>query len=172
MSRKWQDRSKGLLIIFSLMFLVLQPVWGVREERVEMTWGELGTAVTGRDVVTILRSGAEVEGKVVSVEAQALRIEISKASGNYSRGHNSIPRSEVSVLRLETRSGPWRAIGATIGGGAGAAAGIPIYSWFDNEGNGGTGGAIAAGLIGGGAVLGFLVGRSSDKKALVISVTD
>lgn len=156
----------------AMLLLLQQPALGAQEERLQLEWGQLAEHIQGRKVMMMLRSGQELEGEVRSVESQSLRIQISKSSRSYATGLHSIPRSEVSVLRYEERSGPWRALGTGIGAGGGAAAGIPIYRYADNESRPKAGAAIAAGLIAGGAALGYLIGRQADRRAVVISVID
>jgi hypothetical protein len=171
MSRNNRVWLRGIPLMLVFLGLILS-VWAMREEHVQMKWEELSAVLPGKTVSTVLRSGSAIEGKVLSVEQDALRIDISETSDGYDKGPSSIRRFQISVLRVESTSGPWRGIGAAIGGGAGAAGGAAAYSRFDNENASGAGAGIAAGLIGGGAVLGYLLGRSADRKALIISVVD
>lgn len=158
-------------IAVGLLFLAT-PLYGMKEERLQLKWDELGPVVQGHKILTILNDGSEVQGRVTAVESQAIQVEISKPSNGYRRGLNSIPRSKISVLRMEVTSGSWRALGTAIGGGAGAAAGVPLYMVFENEGNSGSGAGFAAAFIGAGATVGYFLGREADRKALVIVIVD
>lgn len=171
MNANYRKQWKKTFFLFVLLALV-QPALGMKEEKISLRWEALDVVVSGRKVLTILRDGTEVEGQVVSVEPDALRIELSKSSPKYPKGIRSIPRSQVGVLRFEETSGPWRLLGALMGGGGGAVAGIAVYSRFNNEANPGAGAGIAAGLIGGGAAIGYFAGRSADQKAVIISIID
>ena len=85
----------------------------------ELKWNELGQAVSGKKVMVALTDGGIIEGQVLEVGSDALRIDVKETSNpqDYPKGQNSVRRSLVSVVRLKEVRGNWRAIGTAIGVG-------------------------------------------------------
>ncbi len=143
-----------------------------RERQVNLKWGELEQVVVGRKVTMILPDAEVIEGKVQSIGPDDLIIDTNKTSNKlkYAKGKCTIPRTSVSVIRLGEVRGKWRVIGTVVGGGTGAIFGSAFYKYANNEANPDLGAKVAAGLIGGGAALGYLAGRGIDHHVLIINV--
>jgi len=163
--------KRQFLAVLIVTVLFATSVYG-GERKIQLRWEELAGTVQGQKVQMVLPNGADVEGKVLAVEPQALQIKVSRASNTYEKGVHSIPRSQVSVLRFQGRSGPWRALGTAIGAGGGAAAGIPLSGPIRNEGNEELSAQVAVGFIAAGAAAGYFIGRSADRQVFVVSVVD
>jgi hypothetical protein len=142
----------------ALGILTLGPANGATAE---LNWSELAGAVKGKRVAIVLPDGVRVEGKVASVETDALSLEIGKSDDvvRYPKGRAWIPRASISTLEIRSRRGMWQAIGAGIGFGAGVPLCFFAITYANNEG-GEAGGACAAAL-GGGAALGFALGSAA-----------
>jgi len=152
-------------------FVFASSVFG-DDKKIQVRWEELAGVVQGKKVEMVLRNGEDLEGRVQAVEPQALQIKVSKASGRYEKGIQSVPRSEVSVLRFQGRSGPWRGLGTAIGAGGAVLASLPVWAVIANETGErqAAGSAICVGVTGAG--LGYLIGRSADRHVFVVSIVD
>jgi hypothetical protein len=69
---------------------------------ISLRWSELSTAVDDRKVALVLPDGTEVQGRVRQVEADGLRLKVSKTSNRnvVPKGNALIPRQSVSVIRV------------------------------------------------------------------------
>lgn len=127
-------------------------------------WSDLSRVIGGKEVVVRLAEGKQMKGSAVSIEGESLVIETGKGR------RESIPRSSLREIRLSRKVGyKWRLVGTAIGAGIGIAASLPVLRETHNEGSSRYD-AVAAGLIGGLAVLGYLAGWSADKKGELIRV--
>ncbi len=73
---------------------------GARE--VQAKWGELAPLVTDRKIALVLPAGTHVQGKVLAVEPEGLRMKVTRTSDRKAlpKGERLIPRQSVSVLKL------------------------------------------------------------------------
>jgi hypothetical protein len=73
---------------------------GARE--IQSKWGELAPLVTDRKIALVLPAGTHIQGKVLAVEADGLRMKVTKTSDRkvLAKGERLIPRQSVSVLKL------------------------------------------------------------------------
>lgn len=175
----WPERNTSrsrvtlfrLLLLCGIAFSVTMQTQA-EVENLKLKWSELGAVIEGRKIETVLVDATALEGKAVSVGADHLELEIKETSDatKYPTGPARIPRESLSSLQFTEIRGSWRALGTAIGAGAGAAVGIPTYQYMENEAAGEKGAAIAAGLVGGGAVMGFFAGRSADKRTVVVTI--
>jgi hypothetical protein len=141
-----------------------------RQERLK--WENLEARIAGKKVALVLPGGTHVEGKVIGVEAEGLRLNVSKSSnrGVQPKGKHLIPRASVSVLRVTEYRQLGRLLGtlgaAALAGGIVAAQSVDVYE-----------GALvvivpvveAGGIIGSG-VGGYYVGKALDKRVTEIIV--
>jgi len=150
-----------------------------RNREVEVRWGELAGAVGNRDVALTLPDGAIVEGTVVEVQNEALKLQIKKTTDSRYRRSPlvTIPRASVKILQTREIRGPWRAIGAAAFAGGGAVAGWAIAEGVfhvSGEGSGiwsePKGPALVLGLAGGGGLAGYLIGRKSDRQITYLKI--
>jgi hypothetical protein len=136
----------------------------------EVKWVDLSALVTGHKIATVLPDGARIEGKVRSVEPDALLVDIQKTSDRsaHPKGRAAIPSSSVSELRV-IRLGRYRGrvIGTAIGAGGGIAlAYLLAEGVFHFSGEGGATPerkAAVAGVAIGFSALGYWVGRDADR---------
>ncbi len=153
--------------------LLTNAAAGVAKDRqVTLRWSELEQVVIGRKVTMVLPDGESIEGKIRGVGHEELIVDAKKSSNKlkYAVGRCAIPRMSVSVLRLGEVRGKWRVLGTVIGAGTGVAIGSAFYTYANNEANPDLGVKVSAGLISGGAALGYLAGRAIDRHALIITV--
>ncbi len=166
-------QSIGIVAMVAGGLLLTNPDSGVaKDRRVDLEWTELAQVVTGRKVTMVLLDGESVEGRVKEVGPDQMIVDTKKSSdkSKYAKGRCAIPRSLISVLRLGEVRGKWRVLGTAIGAGTGIAFGAGFYTYANNEGNPDLGAKVSAGVISGGAALGYLAGRALDSHALIINV--
>ncbi len=159
-------------IVAGCLLLTNAAPGAAKDRRVDLKWSELGQAVIGRKVTMVLPDGESIEGKVQDVGSDELIVDAKKSSNKskYALGRCAIPRSSISVLHLGEVRGKWRVLGTVIGAGAGVAIGSAFYTYANNEAAPDLGAKVAAGVITGGAGLGYLAGRAIDHHALIINV--
>ena len=94
------------------------------QERIEVPWTELGPALAGHIVSTVLPDGTVLRGHVLDVSADQLRFEANKTSNGalYPKGELSLARNQLKVFSYTQKRGRGRAIGAAIGAAATLAA--------------------------------------------------
>ncbi len=75
---------------------------GASAREVQAKWGELAPLVTDRKVALVLPAGTHVQGKVLAVEPEGLRMKVTRTSGRKAleKGERLIPRREVSIRVL------------------------------------------------------------------------
>ena len=138
----------------------------------QMKWNEIPPLVTGKKVALVLPAGTEIQGKVLSVEPEGLRMKISKTSNRHdmAKGERLVPRQSVSVLRM-THYGKW---GRIIGTTAPIAAALIAVSAQDISVYEGplvvaVPAAIAAGTAGA-SVGGYFIGKRIDRRETYIRI--
>ena len=169
--KRYALRGVSLIVIGRLS--LANPAFSAKEEQVKLKWSQLGEVVTGKKATLALTDGAILEGRVTTVGAESLAIEVKKTTHEqaHPKGQNSVPRRLVSVVRVKEIKGNRRAIGLAIGAAPTAVLGAFAYQYTENEAGADTGtGAAIAGLVAGGAAAGYFLGRSADTKVLVISI--
>jgi hypothetical protein len=141
------------------------------QERIEVPWPELGQALAGHIVSTVLPDGTILRGRVLDVSAEQLRFDADKTSNPslYPKGELSLAKSQLRVFSYTAKRGYWRAAGAAIGAaGTVAAVAVPL-TIAKNEGAEDT--ALGYALSGGlGAGLGYLIGNAADKREITVVV--
>lgn len=143
-----------------------------RTERISLHWSELGPYVTGHKVALVVPGGTSVEGKVREVNADGLRLRVSKTSDRkvLGKGEQVIPRQSVSVLHVTSYRALARVLCAV--GGA-AAAGIAVGAQDIDTYEGPlvviVPAVTAAGIVGAG-VGGYFIGKRIDKRVTEIRI--
>ena len=93
-----------------------------------LRWDQLAGVIAGQPVVVDLNDGTNVKGVPISVEAAALALNVtSNSHPTYKRGRVSIPRAEITGLRVVTRGHGGRngfLVGLAAGGGAAIGIGL------------------------------------------------
>jgi len=69
---------------------------------VQSKWDELAPLVTGRKIALVLPAGIHIQGRVLAVQPDGLRMKVTRTSDRkiLAKGERLIPRQSVSVLRL------------------------------------------------------------------------
>lgn len=158
------------MCVTALMLFTEFPLNAANQERV--SWRELPAFTKERSISLELPDGVKLHGKVLGVEADKLSFDVSKTSDKqrYPKGRVSIARDSVRSFRMNRTGAKWKVISTAIGLGAGLAIAIPVNAYAHNEGDGAP--LAVAAIIIVPAVLGFLAGRSADKNAVTVTVTD
>jgi hypothetical protein len=151
---------------FLLPILLISPL--LAGERSERTWNEL-PSLTGSNVRFVMPKGAVISGTLTAVEPEGLVVQIEKTTdkANYPKGRLVVPRSEVKVFDVRSKTSRYRAIGTVFGAALGLGLGVLAAVHTDS-----TAGAIGsfAGVTGGTATLGYFLGDAADRRTTTIVV--
>ena len=95
--------TTGMVLKLGLLLAVGNAILlaaGPRE--VQSKWDELAPLVMGRKIALVLPAGTHVQGKVLAVEQDGLRMKVTRTSDRkvLAKGERLIPRQSVSVLHL------------------------------------------------------------------------
>jgi hypothetical protein len=156
----------ALLLVFCSWAEAGQP------QQLRLKWEELDSRITDKKVAFVLPDGTRVEGKVVVVLRDGLRLKVSKSSNRKTqpKGEQTVSRQALSVLRVTQYGKMGRLLFTT--GAVATAAGIVLAQSIDlYEGPAVyVVPAVIAGGIAGVAVAGYYVGRAFDKKVFEIQI--
>jgi hypothetical protein len=169
MSFKALNRSVALSVA-ALMLSTAVPVQAKEDLRV--SWLDLPAFTNGKTIALVLPDGSNLQGKVIGAEASQLIFKVSKTSNvqSYPKGNVTIPRASVRSFSMNRSGALWKAVGSVIGLGAGLAVAVPVNAYSHNEGDGAP--LAVALIIIVPVVLGFLIGRSADKKTVTVTLAD
>jgi hypothetical protein len=146
-----------------ILAILLTFSWLASATEQAVHWLDLNRVIVGKEVVVRLQGGNRLKGQAVAVNANSLVV-------GTSTGPKSIARASLREIRVAKRAGyKWRFVGTAIGAGAGAAVSVPLLHYGRNEGNS-TFAGVAAGVIVGLAVLGYLIGWSADRDGELIRI--
>lgn len=154
----------------ALILLLLNPGSRLQagNKDAAVAWTELASQVHGRKFATVLDDGTKVEGRVISVEPDALAVKVRKSSGNvYPKGRGLLPRAKLSSIDVQQTGKKWKIIDPIVG-----CAGVGVLGGVVGVARGGPLGA-GAGLLGGmvvGGVLGEFVGIHEDRHMVTIRI--
>ena len=139
----------------------------------ELRWNELNAAIYGRIVELTLPDASIVKGEVAAIREEALVLEVKKTSNAkaFPLGNAVIPRSSVTLLKLEKRSGK---TGRTMGTTFGVLGGVVLGGYIAAKTANSPGSGIAIFLATASAisVAGHLAGRAADKRTTLIRVAE
>ena len=111
--------ASGTATFVLLAALLMAPGLALAQDVERRPWSEL-VVVVGHDIALSLPDGY-VEGEALAVTHDALELDVRKTSnaGTYPKGHVTIPRSRVSVIRLRRGdNGAPRLASQTLGSAA------------------------------------------------------
>ena len=139
---------------------------------VRVTWRELPPVVEEKRIELALPGGAHLRGKLLSIDSGSLVLDVSKTSDrrSYPKGETRIPRASVHSLTIVRTGATWKVACTAIGLAIGLAIAIPVNAYAHNEGDGAP--AAIAAIVAVPAALGFLMGRSLDRKTVTVTITD
>jgi hypothetical protein len=154
-------RSVSYAVVLALLNMTAVVAAETRTQRV--SWSEVASATTGAKITMVLPGGAEIRGKVLDAEPQALIVNVTKTSSpDVPKGRVSIPRASVATIHSRKCGAKWRAIlgiglPAALMGAAGAAINAQSPPVKGQEAAG-----LIFGLGAGGAVGGYFIGKQLD----------
>jgi hypothetical protein len=166
----WNVPSSAGALALGLALAVLQPAACMGAGIEHVAWEAL--PVAGHVVRLALAEGV-ITGKAVSVEQEALVLEI-KSSTNpaaYPKGPLRVPRDKVHVIEMQRQGHTRWALLSVLGalGGLGAGAAVAVYGveggdvLFNPHLNTGADAAAIAGMAAGGFCAGYFGGKALDK---------
>ena len=161
------SRRLGTLLL-CLLYLTAGLEAATRE--MKLKWSELGAHIAGHKVSLTSPDGHYLEGEVISVQSEALEMNVNKTSDRQAiaKGKHSFVRSSVSQIGLKTKRMRGRVIGVSTGLGVGVgsiAVGYSMQSW------GGLGVALIGAIVGVGVmVAGYFIGNEHDRQLTMITV--
>ncbi len=158
--------------VLVFVFAVAQILAG--QDLRSLSWTKLGDAVAGQQVTLVLSSGIRLKGAIDRVLDDSLAMSIHSTSNRrlYPPGQASVPRKDVSEVRIKRGKGPSRAI-FTAGFGAGGALGLLPWAISEDRVNVSDSSRIASwgAITGGLTVAGYFVGRKFDTRETVITIS-
>jgi hypothetical protein len=125
---------------------------------VELKWSELAPMIQSRRVELTLVDGVKLKGKTVVVREDSIVLE-----------NASVPRSSVSLIKLEKARGSWgRRLGTVIGVVSGLVVGGYVTAVATNSA--GAGIPLFLGMASGVTLGGYYIGREIDRRTTLIKV--
>ncbi|MEO8049901.1 MAG: hypothetical protein ABI833_05750 [Acidobacteriota bacterium] len=156
----------ALLVAFALAG---QPMATAAPKPLELTWSELSSKIQGRTIELTLPGGTTVGGEVAVVREESLVLNVRKTSDvkDYPKGSATIPRASVTVLSLIETEGKW---GRKMGTGLGTLAGVLAGGFIagTTAPSPGAGLAMFGAVTGAGSLGGYYLGKSADRKTILI----
>jgi hypothetical protein len=164
-----ERRDFSFTLVVALLLTASQiPACAGERKKLRLPWSELGPAVADRKIAMVLPSGTAVEGKVLGVEPDALRLHVTWTTDSkvVRKGQTSIPRSSVSVIRMGRYSKHWRLLltpgfPAALLGGMAVGVSMHHYSPAPQQII-----PIGIGVTLGGTIAGYYVGKRLDRREL------
>ncbi len=160
----------------AIMTAVILSPFARAQEKIEVPWVELGRAVDGQVVSTVLTDGTVLRGRVIDVSDSELRFDVKKSSNRsiYPKGEVSLAKSQLTVFSYTEKRGYWRAAGTAIGAAGGLAGTSPLWGWvLENKPQRidvDSGVVLVAGVVAGAAALGYGIGNAADKHEVTVVI--
>ncbi len=100
-----------------------------------LQWQDLERLAHGNRADLVLPNGTELGGKVLAVESDALVLDLKKTSDKktWPKGRASVPRAQVSHVRITKIGSRWRITGVTIGAVIAALVVTPVILYNDSS---------------------------------------
>lgn len=146
--------------------------WAGEPPPLKLQWGELGSRIVGQKVAFVLPDGTHVEGRVITVEADGLRMKVAKSSNQKTqpKGKQLVARQGLTMLQVTE----YRNLGRWLGtlGALGLASGIVAAQQIDlYEGPMVVVVPVVIGVgVAGAGVGGYYVGKRIDKRVTQIVI--
>lgn len=155
-----------LLRVFLLSLAFVPAACGAVQEKVRLSWNELPKVVSGRQIHATLEGRAWIEGKVLAVEPDGLRMRVSFSSDEkrFPTGQSKVPAAAVLSIRTSEYSRRWRALLTPAVPAALLAAMAAVTARVGPAPEPQKVIGIGVGVAVGGTVAGYLAGRRLDRK--------
>lgn len=155
-----------------LVVLLLSPsAMQARDGKKQLyRWADLEGRIRGRKIAFVLPDGTYVKGKVLGIETDSLRLDVSESSNSsvQPKGKQLISAQSVSVLQVMETGKKWRIICTlvlpfiVVGAIAGVAGDLPESG---ASGEGAVAGGVLASFAGG-----YFLGWALDRKTTEIEI--
>lgn len=161
-----------LLLLAALLWVAHAPHANAETLPLQLKWNELDSHIAGKKIALVLGDGIAIEGKDAAVEADGLRLNITKTGDRklHPKGSQLIPRQLVTFLRVTEFRHLARIIvpvaavavvaAVTASAGSGISEGVGIIAVPVAGAAGGVGAAIG----------GYYAGKAIDKRVTAIRV--
>jgi hypothetical protein len=156
-----------------LLLLTSVSVWAGSPQQIK--WRDL-SLVTGKNVSLVMPGGTFISGKVVGVDADAMRVNVTRTSdpAAYPKGEVRLPRASLRILEVQAKRRKFRVIGTVMGAVAGVVwgygAAVAIQGGILNNDHPVAAGAAFVGFTAGGTVAGYMVGRRVDRRSTTYEI--
>ncbi len=166
------NRYVGSIGVLALLWASTTHVDAAAKEQRQIAWKGLA-AVVGHRVKIVMPDGARVEGKALSVEVDALAVDIGTTSNPsiYPKGKFLVPRATLKTVDVSHPTKKWRVLCTSVGGALGLFLGVeaalkvsesePYYGASRNRENQ----AFVAVAIAT-PILGYLIGTAADRRTI------
>jgi len=156
--------TKQIAIIVVLLSFLMSPVTLVAQTGTN-DWSRLSAVASETKLSVKLKDGKKIEGKLRSVSETSISLTVKNAA-------REIRREDVASVHAVTKKSATKATLIGLGVGAGVGAGLAIASErAENDSFFETPDSISAGFValtaGVGALAGYLVGRTGNKRVLL-----
>ncbi len=147
---------------------------GAETGPVQLRWDELGPRITNKKIAFVLPDGTHVEGKVLAVEPEGLRLNVKKSSNRQiqPKGKHLVPRAGLSLVRVTEYRKLGRLLGTTAAIGVTGGIVAALYpALYEGALVVAVPAGIAAGITGA-AIGGYYAGKAFDKRVTEIRITN
>lgn len=138
---------------------------------VELRWNELASMIVGHQVEAVLADGAVLSGEAVTVRETALVMDVKEVHGahEYQRGSATIPRAEVTLIKVQRTRGSWgRSMGTVVGVLSGVSVGSYVAAFHTSSASAGI--PTFVGMASGMSLSGYYIGRQLDRRLTLIRI--
>ncbi len=160
------------LVLAACLLAASASAYGADAQPLTLKWDELGPRVAGKKVAFVAPGGVALEGKVIAVEPDGLRMKVTKTSDKKAqpKGRRLVPREGITMLQVTEYGWLGRLLGSL--GAMGLAGGIVAAQSIDvNEGTMVVAVPVLIGAgIAGSGVAGYYVGKRIDKRVTQIVI--
>jgi len=157
-------------IALPLALMLLSQTGSLAESKpMELKWNELAPLIVGHRVEVILTEGPKVKGEIIAVREDALVLDVTSRAKGYEKGNASLPRSSISLVKVERTRGSW---GRTMGTVVGVMSGVVLGSYVAAKTSGPFGAVVPVflGTASAVSIAGYFTGREIDRRATWIRV--
>jgi hypothetical protein len=162
---------KYQIVLLILLLCAGQTSGLAAAQPIELKWNELTPVIQGHRVEVALKEGTKIQGEAVVVRGDSLVVEVKKVSGGktYHKGSAAIPRTEISLIKLERTRGNWgRKLGVTIGLLSGLTVGGYVAATATHSA--GAGIPLFLGVASAVTLAGYYAGRGLDGRITLIRI--